>query len=69
MFLIRMVKPSPKAKKIHREITKNLNSKNNSASKLICLLLILSGQMIAKAVIFALNVSFVYTEFFCINGC
>lgn len=71
MFLICMVKPSPKAKKIHREITKKIKLKKKSefASKLICVLSILSGKMIAQAVIFALNVSFVYPEFFCINRC
>lgn len=37
-------------------------------SKLICLLLISSGTMIVKAVIFALNVSYVCMDFVCINA-
>lgn len=39
------------------------------ASKLICLLLILSGKMIAKAGIVALDVNFVCMESFCSNRC
>lgn len=39
------------------------------ASKLICLILILSGKMIAKAVIVALDASFVCVESFCSSRC